>query len=503
LACVSAAARPGGTGEFLTVLAGLLLVAGIAVATGVGILVLLYRSELILPGVVVLGVEVGGQFVPDAADALQRVQSDRPIVLDGGDCSWSMPANELGIHLDTQRTARQAHQQSRAPERIRSLREGNWVVEVAPLWAVDTGQATGRLEMLAAEYRVPPVNARIVLVDGQVEAIPSADGRSLDIQVTLENLVGQPESVLETGRLELASQPVPPLVIDVSEARTHAEALLSNPPVIGVYDPVTDEQIEWPVLRQEWSQWLVPSVDPTDISRLIWQLDTGRARTFITNQAGSLAPERYLDLDAVDAMVTSQTWADHLRVFHHPIQHVAQPGDTLASIGRAYGIPYPCIQEANPGLEDTLRTGQTLIVPSPDEMLPLPIVAGKRIVVHIGGQRAEIYEDGTLKWEWPVSTGIASSPTWPGVFQVQSHELNAYAASWDLWMPFFLGIYRPVPTATFMNGFHGFPTRGGTQLLWTNSLGRPVTYGCILLEQTNAQVLFEWAEEGTVVEIRP
>jgi lipoprotein-anchoring transpeptidase ErfK/SrfK len=87
------------------------------------------------------------------------------------------------------------------------------------------------------------------------------------------------------------------------------------------------------------------------------------------------------------------------------------------------------------------------------------------------------------------------------VFQVQSHEGNAYAASWDLWMPYFLGIYRPVPTSDFMNGFHGFPTRDGTNLLWTGNLGHPVTYGCILLSTQNAAALYEWAEEGVVVEI--
>ena len=103
----------------------------------------------------------------------------------------------------------------------------------------------------------------------------------------------------------------------------------------------------------------------------------------------------------------------------------------------------------------------------------------------------------------PASTGIADSPTSPGVFQVQTHEENAYAGNWDLWMPSFMGIYRPVPTSEFMNGFHGFPTRGGSQLLWTGNLGQSVTYGCILISSDNAQALYNWAEEGVVVEIQP
>ncbi len=146
--------------------------------------------------------------------------------------------------------------------------------------------------------------------------------------------------------------------------------------------------------------------------------------------------------------------------------------------------------------------GQAIVIPSPDALLPLPPVPGKRIVVSISEQRAWVYENGQLKWEWPASTGIDSSPTAPGVFQIQSHEPNAYAGNWDLWMPSFMGIYRPVPTSEFMNGFHGFPTRGQAQLLWTGDLGRRVTYGCILLSSENAQLLYEWAEEGVVVEVQ-
>jgi LysM repeat protein len=193
----------------------------------------------------------------------------------------------------------------------------------------------------------------------------------------------------------------------------------------------------------------------------------------------------------------------HVRAYHRARRHVVRPGDTLSGIAVQYGVPYPWIQAANPGVGDALSTGQALVVPSPDVFLPLPVVEGKRIVVSLSEQRLRAYEGGTLIWDWPVSTGIESSPTAPGVFQVQSHEENAYASNWDLWMPYFMGIYRPVPDAPFMNGFHGFPTRGGANLLWTGSLGAPVTYGCILVDSARVTELYAWAEEGVVVHITP
>ncbi len=204
------------------------------------------------------------------------------------------------------------------------------------------------------------------------------------------------------------------------------------------------------------------------------------------------------------AAINTQQTDVYVRVFYHDRQHVVQSGETLSSIGRDYGIPYPWLEQANPDAANGLFVGQTVTIPSPDALLPLPIVQNKRIIVSITQQRVWVYENGNLlKWEWAASTGIDESPTSPGIFQIQSHELKAYAGNWDLWMPNFMGIYRPVPTSDFMNGFHGFPTRNGSQLLWTSSLGRKVTYGCILLSSDNAATLYDWAEEGVVVEIRP
>ena len=77
----------------------------------------------------------------------------------------------------------------------------------------------------------------------------------------------------------------------------------------------------------------------------------------------------------------------------------------------------------------------------------------------------------------------------------------AYANQWDLHMPFFMGIYKPSPDGEVMNGFHGFPSRDKKQLLWTKNLGRPVTYGCILLDTKNAEMLYRWADEGVIVEV--
>ena len=51
--------------------------------------------------------------------------------------------------------------------------------------------------------------------------------------------------------------------------------------------------------------------------------------------------------------------------------HIVQPGETLSSIGRQYGVSYQAIMYVN-GLEDPnlIEPGQELIIPRPDEILP-------------------------------------------------------------------------------------------------------------------------------------
>jgi lipoprotein-anchoring transpeptidase ErfK/SrfK len=282
--------------------------------------------------------------------------------------------------------------------------------------------------------------------------------------------------------------------------------MLAMTVTLEAYDPVRDERINWAVAPEVWSEWLRLAVDPAAADPFTWSLDRQPGVAFLDTLETQLADGRFLDEDATLAALSdaiqAQATAASTRVRHPERRHTVQAGETLSSIGFDYGIPYPWIQQLNPGVE-SLSVGQEIAVPAADALLPLPVVPNKRIEVSLSEQRTRVYESGTLKWDWPSSTGIADSPTAPGVFQVQSHEPNAYAGNWDLWMPSFMGIYRPVPTSDFMNGFHGFPTRGNSQLLWTGDLGHPVTYGCILLSSENADLLYAWAEEGVVVEVVP
>ena len=483
-------------------LLGVLAIIFSSAAALVLILVLVYSGG-ILPGVSVAGIALGGQSQQAAVTTLQN--NWQRIVLRDGQRTWAVNPVELGVFLDAAQTAEAAYEQGRG--RGDGLQAILGQLEIAPVVNIDPALAESGLNALAAQVEMPPVNAGVRLVNGQVEATTPTEGRALDVNATIAHWQQNAGELLADGELELAMYTVQPTVTDASPMVAQATLLLSSFLDIRIYDPVTDDTVYWSLSPEEWGTWLTATPNADSATGLVLTVDGSQAENYLTAQANSVFDaSRYINMDDAVASV-QQAIADgrtdpFVRVYHHDLQHTVQAGETIISIAWDYGVPYPWIQNSNPGIGDVLSAGQVITVPSADNFLPYPVVPDKRIVVSISQQRAWIYENDSLKWEWPVSTGINSSPTWPGIYQIQSHEPNAYAGNWDLWMPNFMGVYQPIPGSDFTNGFHGFPTRGSSQLLWTNSLGTRVTYGCILVSNDNIQQLYAWAEEGVVVEIQ-
>jgi hypothetical protein len=492
--------RTGPRWWLIAPLAGLLLMALVVCGVftlGVGMI----YARGILPGVSSAGVPLGGLSEREAAQTLAAHWNT--ITLRDGDRSWQFDPGELGILLDAEATARAAHSQGRSEGSALEAVLGT--VEVAPRLSVDLAQAAAVLGQIAPQFALAPINAGVELVDGDVRATPSQDGRALSAEGLLQILQGDLAQTLADGVLELPMLRVVPAVTDASPMIAQARALLANPLRIIAYDPIANRTDEWRVQPNEWSRWLSAAPNPSSPTGLTLTLESAPLENYLTRQAQNLGGGRYVNsaeaVNALQAAIRSGITQASIRIYHRDRQHVVQPGETLITIAWDYGVPYPWIQQANPGLGEIIAAGQVITIPSQDNFLEFPPVPHKRIVVSLREQRTRVYENGQLKWDWPTSTGIRDSPTWPGVYQIILHDPNAYAANWNLHMPWFLGVYRPVPGTAFTNGFHGFPTRGGSQIIWTNSLGTRVTYGCILLSSENARQLYDWAEAGVVVEI--
>lgn len=465
--------------------------------------VMLTYGRGVLPGVSAAGVAVGGL---SRAEAAQTISAHwQAITLRDEDRTWQVAPARLGLTIDANATARAAFDQGRGDGSIIDAIIGE--VDVAPVLELDITTAAAALVDLAPQFNIPAQNAGVRLVNGVVEATPPSEGRELDAAALVTRLDNDVQAELADGVIDLPMRRVPPTLTDSSQMVALARDLLANPLLIEAYDPIRDESLRWSVPPEAWSNWLTAEPDPASSIGLALTVQDAAVRDFLNSQSAALGADRYIELDAavqaVQDHVRQRQTDPFLRIYHQDRQHVVQPGESIIAIGWDYGVPYPWIQAANPGVGDNLSIGQTITIPSADNFLEFPVVRGKRIVVSMAEQRVRVYENGALKWDWAASTGITDSPTWPGIYQIISHVPNAYAARWNLYMPNFMGVYRPIPGQDFTNGFHGFPTRGGSQIIWTNSLGTRVTYGCILVSDTNSRLLYDWAEDGVVVEIQP
>ncbi|HWQ83394.1 MAG TPA: L,D-transpeptidase family protein [Anaerolineales bacterium] len=462
-------------------------------------------TERIYPGVHAGSIDLGGMQVPDAAVAIHQVYNlDRRIVLDDGLQPRSLSPSELGISVDAVATAEAAYATGHRKDlffrfgaMLTGLTEG---VSITPVIQFDEARAWQTMADISAQITVPARDAAIQFQDDQLVALPASPGYTLNHAETLAPILLSPANVLSSGYLKAVLLPLSPAVTDAAPQLEAARAFLDAPHRIEAFDPIRNQGQAWEIERSLLAGWLAVS---NQAGAVQLDLSVPAVEAHLANLSAQLGDNRRLEPAQDAPRVVSDLLAGQvpaLRIYHSPSSYTVQPGDTLLRIAWQVGMPFWIIAQANPGLDiDHLTLGQTLVLPSLDEMLPLPVVPGKRIVMSIGQQRMEIFENGEKLHKFVISTGIDRSPTQPGIFQVQTHDLSAYASVWDLTMPHFLGIYEAWPG--FMNGIHGLPTLSNGRRLWANILGKPASYGCIILDLNNAEWLYNWAEDGVVVEI--
>jgi len=96
--------------------------------------------------------------------------------------------------------------------------------------------------------------------------------------------------------------------------------------------------------------------------------------------------------------------------------------------------------------------------------------------VDISQQKMRVYQNGRLKYTWPVSTArkgkVTPTGTWYAKWLSKNHRSSRYNNA-------------PMPHAIFYSG--NFAIHGTNQI---RRLGRPASAGCIRLHPDNARRLF-------------
>lgn len=487
----------------VVLLFGLVLLGPLLAVSGTA---LYYKeTERIFPGVRSGAVLLDNQRVSSAAGQLDLFWNQTPnFVLSNGGKTWPVPPSSLGLWIDPGATAQKAYQVGRGEdgivELLRLFRRKQ--IEVEPVVVFNAQLARDALTQISQSLSSAPQDSRLVLgQDGRWIATRAQAGMTLDVADALAQISADPQATLRQGYFELKIMSVPARISDWSAELAHINTFYERPLKMFAYDAINDERIFWNVPQNLVADW-VRLDDPQGQPYL--QVDVEQFQNYLIEWQTGIGNREIESTQALESLSAKWQSGETFEILlrHRASTYTVQTGDNLVGIGFKVGLPYWKIQEANPGTSIIgVGRGQVLTIPSPNEMLPYPVVPNKRVVVSISQQHMWIYENWELRSEYKISTGMDKSPTLPGVFQIQTHELNAYAAIWDLWMPHFMGIYEAVPG--FMNGIHGLPLLSSGKRLWGNVLGSKASYGCIIMDLQAADDLYNWAENGVVVEIQP
>ena len=140
------------------------------------------------------------------------------------------------------------------------------------------------------------------------------------------------------------------------------------------------------------------------------------------------------------------------------------PRPSATPMASASALPSATLQPAEtapaPLLMEILPAEQ--FVSQTDYSAPLASPGDQYIFVDISEQHMYVYDHASLVYSFVVSTGIHNA-TRTGVFHVQSKILNAYGATWNIWMPNWLGIYW---AGGLENGIHALPILPNGVQLW-------------------------------------
>ena len=460
-------------------------------------------SDRIFPNVYAMGQPVG-EMTPLEAEAVINdhwnagVKID--IRVDGEHIEWVSP-DELGLTID-------------APSMAESARAAGFAgipfgYNVNPIVSVTHSRAQTVLLDLTESIYVQQYEAGYKWSGGRLITVPGRRGRHLDIKKSLDSLKANAADVVMERRFNLQTIQLSPTVLDSAPFLDEALVFLNKGIRLKGYDPFRDQMLSFSVNQQVAAEWLIAGENGLAV----------RADTFgqfVDNENQVLVRGgRYIDkLRATQTLQEALVAGNPdviLRLNYLPEDYQVVRKDTGHLIGRKRGIPYEFIRDANPTVNwNSLVVGQSVQIPSRDVMIPEEPVPHKRIVVDLDSQWLVGFEDGELIFDWGISSGREEAPTYPGIFQILTHDEKAFGGSFALcnetgtncnqWeMAWFMGIYEVVPG--LMNGFHGAVLLPNGGYLGGGGVYEPTTFGCIMSVDKWARQLYDWAEIGTMVEI--
>jgi hypothetical protein len=271
-----------------------LLVVVVLIATVATLLIVeLWLSERVLPGVYAWDVDLGGLTREEAVARLEaefRYPADRYPVLRYGDQTWLVDPAIMGARLDASTTVDTAltvghrgNLLARLQEQLNVTLDGTLVV---PSFSFEPNTDPMFLSSIAREVNRPLRNATLSLGENLAVQVKAGQmGRQVDEETTRQALE-QRIAAISGGEVELVVREEEPLLADLSAAQAQVERMLSAPVVLIApgYEP-------WTIEPATLASWLIlqPTAGPNGKATLSVSLDPGQVHGLAEEIAAQVA----------------------------------------------------------------------------------------------------------------------------------------------------------------------------------------------------------------------
>ncbi len=475
----------------------ILIIAGFFVVTT------LFSSD-IGPKISTMNITLSGQSIEEATETLfvywnEEVMID--ILVEDEVFSQVRPG-DIGLSLDASATAEAA--------KAAGLSGFFFGHEIEPVLTTTYRDVQSYMLSLGNEIYIPSYEAGYEWRDGRLISLQGSASRELDVVPSIQRIVDNPLDVIVNHSVELVTTSTAPDVIEADPYYEDALAFVTGNFTIEGYDPFNDSVQRWQTTRQEMADWLIV----TDTGLAIREDGLEDFVNQVNSQLDIQNWSRYLDpietYDSINsAFINGQDVAD-VRIRYADSTYTLQDGDWGLRLSRRLGLPFFNIQNSNPGTDwSAVYAGDRIAVPSRDLVIPLDPVENRRVVVDLDRRYLVAFENDEIVFDWPISVGMPDAPTNPGIYQILSQVDVAYGSSFSLcnensecgqWeMDHFMGIYEVGIGLT--NGFHGTVRLPGGGTLTRGSTQLASTFGCVMSDSHQAEMLYNWAETGIVVEM--
>jgi len=460
-------------------------------------------TQRIFPNVYAMGLPLAELSAVEAEEKLHAHWGANvriAIHVDGQPIETVLP-EKLGLSLDAASMAEAA-----VDARFAAIPFG---ATIAPALHFDHSRAQTLLLDLSELIYVPQIEAGYQWSGGRLTAVPGKRGRHLDIKQNMDKIRADAAAIVLEQRFDLQTIPLEPVMLDSEPFLDEAFIYLSKGLQLRGYDPFKNETLRFNLDDHTAASWIIAGENGLKV-----RSDTFSEYIAAVNRdllPGGRYVDKLLAEQTLQAALTAQSNNVYLRLNYLPAEYEIQVKDTGYRIGRKRGLPYELIRDANPTVNwNSLVVGQRVQIPSRDVMISAKPVPHKRIIVDLESQWLVAFENNQRVFDWAISSGREEAPTYPGIFQILTHDETAFGGSFALcndegtncnqWeMAWFMGIYEVVPG--LMNGFHGAVLLPNGNYLGGGGVYEPTTFGCIMSQDSRAKELFYWAETGTMVEI--